>query len=40
MPEKIITIYCFFEELLQAIDHKDDAKARLSTAQIMTIAAS
>lgn len=39
MPEKIITLYCFFDELLKAIGHKDDAQAQLSTAEIMTIAA-
>jgi len=38
MPEKIITIYCFFDELLKAIDHKDDPQVHLSTAEIMTIA--
>ena len=39
MPEKIITLYCFFDELLKALGHKDDAQAQLSTAEIMTIAA-
>lgn len=38
MPETIITIYCFFDELLKAIGHRDDAQAHLSTAEIMTIA--
>ena len=38
MPEKIITIYCFFQEFLNALGHRDDPQARLSTAQIMTIA--
>jgi len=38
MPEKIITIYCFFDELLKALGHKDDPQAKLSTAEIMTIA--
>ena len=38
MPEKISTIYCFFEEFLQAIGHRDDRQARLSTAEVMTIA--
>ena len=39
MPQKIITLYCFFDELLKALEHKDDAQAQLSTAEIMTIAA-
>lgn len=38
MPEKIITIYCFFDEFLQAAGHRDDPQARLSTAEVMTIA--
>jgi hypothetical protein len=38
MPEKIITLYCFFDELLKALGHKDDAQAQLSTAEVMTIA--
>ena len=38
MPETIITLYCFFDELLQALGHKDDVQAQLSTAEVMTIA--
>jgi len=38
VPETIITIYCFFDELLQALGHKDDVQAQLSTAEVMTIA--
>ncbi len=38
MSDKIITIYCFFDELLTALNHRDDPQARLTTAQIMTIA--
>jgi len=38
MPEKIITIYCFFDELLKALGHKDDPQAKLTTAEVMTIA--
>ena len=38
MPEKIITIYCFFDEMLKSIGYHDDPQARLSTAEIMTIA--
>ena len=38
MTDKIITIYCFFEEFLNALGHRDDPQARLSTAEIMTIA--
>jgi hypothetical protein len=39
VTDKIITIYCFFEELLKALNHRDDPQARLSTAEVMTIAA-
>ncbi len=39
MPEKIITLYCFFDELLKALGHKDDAQAKLCTAEVMTVAA-
>ena len=38
MQDKIITIYCFLEELLDALGHKDDRQARLSTAEVMTVA--
>jgi hypothetical protein len=38
VPQKIITIYCFFDELLKALGHKDDPQAQLSTAEVMTIA--
>lgn len=38
MPETIITIYCFFDELLKAIGHKDDPQTAVTTAEIMTIA--
>ena len=38
MPEKIISIYCFFDELLKALNHHDDKQARVSTAEIMTVA--
>jgi hypothetical protein len=38
MSDKIITIYCFLDELLKALGHRDDPQARLTTAQIMTIA--
>ena len=38
MPDKIISIYCFFDELLKAMHHKDDKQARLSTAEVMTVA--
>jgi hypothetical protein len=39
VPEKIITLYCFFDELLKALGHRDDKQARVSTAEVMTIAA-
>lgn len=38
MPLKIITIYCFFDELLKALGKKDDPQAKLSNAEIMTVA--
>jgi hypothetical protein len=38
VPEKIITLYCFFDELLKALRYKDDPQARLGTAEVMTIA--
>jgi hypothetical protein len=38
MPEKIITIYCFFDELLKAVGYRDDTQVQLTTAEIMTIA--
>jgi hypothetical protein len=38
VPEKIITIYCFFDEFLKAAGHRDDPQTRLSTAEVMTIA--
>jgi methylglyoxal synthase len=38
VPETIITIYYFFDELLKALGHKDDVQAQLSTAEVMTIA--
>jgi hypothetical protein len=39
MPETIITLYFFFDELLKALDYQDDAQAKVSTAEIMTVAA-
>lgn len=38
MPEKIISIYCFFDELLKALNHHDDKQAQVSTAEVMTVA--
>ena len=38
MPDKIISIYCFFDELLKAVNHQDDKQAQLSTAEVMTVA--
>lgn len=39
MPFKIIALYCFFDEPLKALNHKDDPQATLTTAEIMTVAA-
>ena len=38
MPDKIITLYCFFDDLLKALNHHDDEQALLSTAEVMTVA--
>jgi hypothetical protein len=38
VPHKIITIYCFFDELLKAHRHKDHCQATVTTAEIMTVA--
>ena len=38
MPEKIITIYCFVDELLRTIGRRDDPQAQLTTAEVMTVA--
>lgn len=38
MPEKIITLYCFFDDLLKTRGHRDDPQAQLSTAEVMTVA--
>ena len=40
MSIQIITMYCFFDELLKAIGHKDDPQTVLSTAEVMTVALS
>jgi hypothetical protein len=39
VPEKIIALYCFFDDLLQALHYRDDPQTQLSTAEVMTIAA-
>jgi len=38
MQEKIITIYCLCDAFLQAYGHKDDPQARMTTAEVMTVA--
>lgn len=38
MQDKIITIYCFLDELLNALGHHDDKQAILTTAEVMTVA--
>lgn len=38
MPDKIISIYYFFDELLKAVNHQDNPQAQLSTAEVMTVA--
>lgn len=39
MPETVISINCFFDEILHSLGHKYDSQARLSKAQSITIAA-
>jgi hypothetical protein len=44
VPEKIITLSCFFDygffdELRKALGHKDDVQAKLSTTEVRTVAA-
>jgi hypothetical protein len=38
VPEKIIALSCFFDDLLKALHYRDDPQAQLSTAEVMTIA--
>lgn len=38
MQEQIITIYCLCADFLQAYGHKDDPQARMTTAEVMTVA--
>ena len=38
MQEQIITIYCVCDEFLKAYGHKQDPQARMSDAEIMTVA--
>ena len=37
MQDTIVTIYCVCQDLLQALEHRDDPQARLSSAQVMTV---
>lgn len=38
MQEQIITIYCVCDEFLRAYGHKQDPQARMSDAEVMTVA--
>jgi hypothetical protein len=38
MDTQIILIYCLCDDLLKAMQHKDDAQCRMSDAEIMTVA--
>ena len=38
MDDTITTIYCLCDECLKAIGHRDDPQARLTTAEVMTVA--
>jgi hypothetical protein len=37
MQDTIVTIYCLCDDVLRALDHRDDPQARLSSAQVMTV---
>jgi len=37
MEEKIITVFCLVDDLLKVIDVKDDVRAKISNAEILTI---
>ena len=37
MDDTIVTIYCYCDDLLKAIDHRDDPQVRLSSAEVMTV---
>jgi Transposase DDE domain len=38
VDDTITTIYCLCDEFLKAIGHRDDPQARLTTAEVMTVA--
>lgn len=37
MKDTILTIYCLCDDLLKALDYKDDPQAKLSNAEVMTV---
>lgn len=37
MQDSITTIYCLCDDLLKALNHRDDHQTRFSTAQVMTV---
>lgn len=38
MDDTIVAIYCLCDDLLQALDHRDDPQSRMSDAEVMTTA--
>lgn len=38
MQDTIFTIYCLCDDFLKVMEHRDDPQAKLSTAQVMTVA--
>jgi len=37
MDDKIVTIFCLIDDLLKAIGHEDDKRAKISNAEVLTI---
>jgi hypothetical protein len=38
MDDTIVVIYCLCDDLLQALDHRDDPQSKMSDAEVMTTA--
>lgn len=38
MDTQIILIYCLCDDLLKAMDHRDDPQCRMSGTEVMTVA--
>ena len=37
MDEKIITVFCLIDDILKSIEVKDDIRAKISNAEVLTI---